>query len=63
MWMTLMIPIMTMTLMIPIMTMTLMITIMTMTTSRTRAHSYGALSVATSIGDKSTTSSMWRDRF
>ena len=59
---------MSMTLMLMIMTsmlmiMTLMITIMTMTTSRTRAHSYGALSVATSIGDKSTTSSMWRDRF
>ena len=49
--------------MITIMRMTLMITIMTMTTSRTRTHSYGALSVATSIGDKSTTSSMWRDRF
>ena len=61
--MTLMLTIRSMSLMITIMTMTSMITIMTMTTSRTRAHSYGALSVATSIGDKSTTSSMWRDRF
>ena len=46
-----------------LMIMTSMLMIMTMMTSRTRTHSYGALSVATSIGDKSTTSSMWRDRF